>query len=342
MAMPQRRLGISTLQAADRLARALTGTRADDALLMQASNLQTNADLQVLARTLFKDDRSAYLTDAMVGRWLELDRLLAAPGAVEVKGQWDETLRRSMHEETSRFFRNVLLGEGTLEALLLAPYSYLDDNLAKLYELPATGGVAWARRELDPARRSGLLTQPAVLFANPHASNRGAWVTRAFLCLQVPEEPPGAVDLPSLPPGPMPSTYRQRLENAHDANPSCMACHRIIDPAGFAFEHYDPLGRWRDTDQGLPIDATGTLFDKMGRGIPTKFDGARSLGEQLARSCDVQACMVDVFMQQLLGGPLRATDQPSRLEVASAFAASGFNLHELIIAITGSTAFLAP
>jgi hypothetical protein len=338
-------LAISTVQAADRLSALLWDTRAGTALIDRAASLKTNADVKALAREMLKDTRSYAGFDALSRRWLGLEQAATFAGAPEAQGQLTAELRASMVLETGRFFRDLLYsGDGTLGTLLTASYTFADEGLAKLYDLPPVPPAQWIRVELDRTRRSGILTQASFLFLKPRTSARGRWVRDVLLCQRLPP-PPAGLDPPlERSAG---STYRQALEKRVASEASCSACHSISDPPGFAFEHYDPLGRWQDQDNGAAVDAHGKVDNLSGTlnipaGPELSFDGARGLAEQLVASCAVQRCVSQSFLEYALGGELRASDEASKDDVASAFAASGNDMRELLVAIAGSRSFLAP
>jgi hypothetical protein len=200
---------------------------------------------------------------------------------------------------------------------------------------------------LDTRQRSGILTQPGFLFRKPHMSTRGYWLRRVLLCDQLGSPPPGeSQEIRSRPAG---WSYRQAQE-ANVSSSSCAACHSLIDPAGGAFEHYDPLGRWRETDSGVAVDARGAIvhLDMPGvvltpdAAVNFSFDGAIELGSRLASSCYVHSCVAQRFLERALEGPLRSGELQSRDELARAFVASGLNLEELMVLTTGVGAFLGP
>jgi hypothetical protein len=225
--------------------------------------------------------------------------------------------------------------------LLTAPFTFADvQELSDFYGggvvVPADG---FPRITMDPRQqRSGILTQGLLLNAYPRASGRGNWIRGVFLCQDVPPPPESSSTL--LPTDP-PTTYRQRLERSVAAQPACVGCHTLTDPPGFALEHYDPQGTWRDNDSSLPIDTSGLLDHTSSPAVA--FDGPRSLAVGLMRSCVVAECVSRNFLEQALGGELRSAEERASLaELAGTFAASGFNLRDLLIAVTGSKAFLAP
>jgi hypothetical protein len=339
--LPVRALTIPTSQVAERLARLLFADRPDAALLARTESLRTSADVQALTRELFRDGRARGGVHALADSWLRLEDIRNYAGAAVVRNEITPELRTSMQEETRRFVEHLFFGsDGLLRTLLTAPFSFVDQRLATLYGIGAPANP-WSLVMLDPQQRSGMLSQVGVLFAHPRASSRGTWVRRAFLCQVVPA-PPDGLDEPNLS-QPVPNqTSRQRLEAATRSQAVCNGCHNLMDPPGYAFEHYDPLGRWRETENGVPVSSAGHLTD-LPQGGSYLFGGAPDLGQALAGDCSVQVCAVQTFLQQGLGGSLRmGDDDQSVRELWAAFAATGFDLRELLIAITGSEAFLSP
>jgi hypothetical protein len=338
--MPERPLAISPEQVAQRLARYLWNGPADPQLVSQAASLKTNLEVRRLAQAMFSDPRFAVGVDEIVRGWLGLQDATLFEGAEEIRGEISDGLRPMMVIETGTFMRDLFVaGDGRLATVLLAPYSFINDRLAALYGVPGAG-PGFQRVELPKEQRSGILTHASFLFMKPHASQRGSWLINKLLCSAVPPPP---ADFPSDPAESRPGeTARQALERS-TAQPACAACHRLVDPPGFAFEHYDALGRWRGQDNGQPVNATGIVENTMP--APLKFDGARQLGEQLLNSCDVQRCVsLGILARALLTlKPLEPIlDTATEDEVLGAFVASGLNLRELLAAIVSSRPFLAP
>jgi hypothetical protein len=336
-ALPVRPLAISSEQVADRLARFLRGDRADVGLVQQAAAATTSADVVALARKMVERGEAQVGIDALVNRWLELDEVRTATADAEVAVFANTELRTSMRQETVLFMNNLMATRATLADLFSAPYAFVDARLADLYGLPP-GSMGFNQVNTDPAQRFGLLTQASFLFSRPRASARGKWVRSKLLCQEVPP-PPELTNFPPVMPG-SGETYRAALQRSL-ANPACAACHALMDPVGFAFENYDPLGRYRTTDHGAPIDASGTIVSFTGN-QEIKFTGALELSRSLASSCDVQSCVAQVFLSQAVGGALRDSDQSSKAELAAAWAAAGFELRELLVLTTGTRSFLAP
>src|SRR5262249_33692495 len=160
--------------------------------------------------------------------------------------------------------------------LLSAPFTFVDERLAPLYGVAAPAGGGLARVELDPARRAGVLTQLGLLavHATPTRSSpiaRGLLVREQLPCDSLPHPPAGSAS--KLPPERAAATTRERFSQ-HAKDIACSGCHEDIDPIGFTFESYDPVGRWRTHENGHPIDDSGSV---EGADIEGSVHGAAEL-----------------------------------------------------------------
>jgi len=185
----------------------------------------------------------------------------------------------------------------------------------------------------DP-RRVGVFTDQGLLALRQGVDARGTWLLKTLMCQQIP--PPPLASHPPMLSIPPDQSRRQAMQSAM-SSPVCTACHSAIDPPGFALEHFDLMGNYRDFDNGLPVDSSGTLREGQ------MFSSIDDLAPQLAMSCDVALCFTRTMMNYaLVVGPGEA--QPYSDEtlntVATEFANSKFSLRALILAIVGSPAFL--
>jgi hypothetical protein len=320
---------------AARLSYLLRGSPPDGLLLQAAGSdqLRTKAQIETQARRLLADPRAHDVTRQFYVQLLGLGDLLTSQPRLGA-------LRPDLAvQETTRFVDEVIWGDaGNLKTLLTAPFSFVNDVLAQSYGIPGVSGSALQRATVPAGQRRGVLTQLSVLASTSpdltHPSARGALIARQLLCADVPSPPNVATHVQvAMQPG---ETRRQWLERV--AGPSaCRACHAQMDPIGFAFEHYDARGSWRDSDGGLSIDAHGAIA-----GIDTagSFDDALGLIDRLAGSRDVGNCHVGKWMESAYGRPLVASDACSRAGLEQAFASTGGNVRELMIGLTQSEAFL--
>jgi hypothetical protein len=284
---------VNAFEMASRLSYLIYRSMPDDVLFEAAEQgkLATAADVRREALRMLADPRGAALLDSFAGQWLDLDELAEHQVDPALYGTaFDPALAAAMRAETIAFLGEFLRQNLAVSQLLDARFTFVDGRLAKHYGL--TSGPAVTRVELDGKQRAGLLTQASVLTTTslPNRTSpvaRGAWVLSRLLCAPPPPPPP---DVPPLPEGEVqaPASGRALLE-AHRRDPGCAACHRLIDPIGLGLENYDAIGRWRDKDQGVAIDATGTLPDGA------QFEGAVQLGALLARDPRVSGCLARNF-----------------------------------------------
>jgi hypothetical protein len=331
--MPARPLVTPGPEMGRRLARLLWRSEPDGPLQMAATTLRTTADVAALARDMLQDSRSGVGLAALTKTWLRTDEALTVAARAGAGTAATPQLRASMVGETERFVQDLIVKGGSLTRLLTASDSFVDRALGDLYGIagPATG---FAQVMMNPAERSGVLTNAGTLFAHPFATHRGAFIRDALMCQPLPPPPP-TVNAPiAVPAG---QTYREALDKQLDS-PACMACHRLSDSLGFALEHYDVLGRYRATENGKPIDSSTTVQDLDNVAV----DGARELGEELAASCQVKTCTAHTFLAHALGRPVAEVDEAESIDALRAFAASNYDLKELLLATVQSNAFIKP
>jgi hypothetical protein len=323
---PYLRLG--PYEMASRLSYFLWASMPDPVLFAaaDAGRLETIDEIAAQARRMLASPKARAVVEDFYLQWLEIADLAAAgAGAPRLSPE----LAQSMVAETRAFVDEIVLGTGnaTLTDLLVAPWSYLDAPLAKLYGVAAPAGPGLQRVQLDPAQRAGIFTQASFLawHANGQDSSpdqRGRVVLAALLCLDLPSPPVALPDQQPLLPG---QTTRER-HMAEIAPPQCASCHGLMDPPGFAFEHYDGLGTYRTSESGKLVDASGAIDERLSSlSSALRFRDAIDLMSQLAKRPEVTACMVrqwyryavrrleldgegaalDALSDRLTGAPLR-------------------------------------
>jgi hypothetical protein len=240
-------------------------------------------------------------------------------------------------EESLRFVEDVTFdGAGTFRALLTEPSTWVNAPLAQFYGLPGVAGTEFRKVALDPTKRGGILTQAAFLRSHAHQNStdpvrRGLAVLRDLLCVEVPPPPPDVPPL-TLPVGPEPVTIRGKL-TVMTQDVQCRSCHDDINPLGFAFEHYDAVGKWQDTENGQAVDSSGVLVKTDAAGT---FADAIELLKRIADSDDAKACFVGHWLAQAYRRPAGPGDACAVEQVAQAFAANDGNLVELMVALAKS------
>ena len=335
---------ISEMELASRLSFFLWSSMPDELLLdaAEAGRLADPAELERQVLRMIADPRSRALTENVAGQWLQL-RNLADPSVRPgdpYSLAFDESLRQGFIRETEMFFESIVReNRGVLE-LLTADYTYLNERVALHYGIPNVQGSHFRRVEL-PAEspRRGILGHGSILTLTSHAIRtspvlRGKWILNNVLGTPPPDPPPNVPALVDRKTQAKTATMRERM-SAHRNNPACAACHAMIDPAGFALEHFDAIGRWRAVDESYnEIDASGVLPDG------TAFDGAAGLREALG---EVPTRFVRTFTEKLLtyalGRGVEYYDMPAVRRILRDTAADGYRMHALILGIVESDPF---
>lgn len=249
------------------------------------------------------------------------------------------TIPRLMQEEMDRYVEDVFRASGTYRALLTEPTTFVNQELAAFYGIDGVTGPDWQRVELDPSRYPGILTRGGLLAVlahpdQPSAVLRGKFIREQIFC-NPPPPPPCNADT-TLPPIDPNATARQKLEQKTSVEP-CSSCHSFLNPPGFAFDHFDQVGKWRADDHGLPIDTTGdlTLTDVDG-----SFTSHVDLLERLPDSPTAQRCMVTQWFHYAYGRGVTEADTCTQTDLQGLFAASDGDLRKLLIALTQTRTFL--
>lgn len=335
---------LSPFEQASRLASLLWASVPDDTLLEAANSgqLATPAQIQAQARRMLADPKAKPALAAFYDQWLGLDMLDSATKEAATYPKWNDELRDSMVQERRRFVEHVIWeDDARLETLLTARYSIINAPLADLYGV--TGGprdaATYAQVDLDPAQRAGVMTQAAMLaaFARPDDSSpvkRGKWVRVRMLCQDLPDPPANVPQLPAIQPG---VSNRERFA-MHTSNPGCASCHQLIDGLGFGLEHYDSVGAYRSTSQGVPVNAEGMV--NQTRDIDGAYTGGPQLANILAGSAEVRDCAPTQWMRYAMGRRESAEDACSLGALQKAFADSDGNLKELMVALTQTDTFM--
>jgi hypothetical protein len=293
--------------------------------------------LRAQAKRLLADPRAATVVGDFHVQWLNLERLPKLQKDTALYADW-EMLKPAIIEETTRFAAEVMKTDGgRLETLLAAPFSVVNGPLAAIYGAPA-GTADWHKVTLNPKERAGLLTQAAFLSSNgafdgSSPIRRGLAVRERIFCAEMPIPPPGVDNnVPALMPG---DTTRQRFDR-HRADPSCSACHELMDNLGYAFESYDGVGRYRTMERGKPVDDSGSV---VGTDVDGPFKGAAELAHKIAGSKQVQQCMSTQWFRYAFGRLEAKVDQCVLDSLAKTFASNDLRLTDLLLAIVESDAF---
>ncbi len=347
---------------ASRLSYFLWDTMPDEALLQAAESgeLASEAGLKEQIRRMLKDRRAMAALDQFLGEWLRFDRLRGALRDRRLFPEYSPELVNGMIEETTRLFRSVVWENRSFLEFFTAGYTFLNGDLARLYDLTAPG-EPWVKTAFPAGyARGGILGQATFLTltskpAETSPTERGLFIREHFLCQQIPPPPPGVnVTLPPVT-DEKPVTQRERLA-IHLSNQACAGCHTLVDPIGFGFEHFDAIGRFRQkerieihptadeiktrrktkpTEYLLDIEASG-----MVRGLKdSEFRTPAGLGRILASEPNCQKCVVTQLFRYAAGRMEEPRDQQAIEEAFRRFRDSQFRFQDLIMAIASSDGF---
>ncbi len=340
---PVRRL--SDLELASRLSFFLWSSIPDERLLALAERgaLSRPAVLAGQVTRMLADTRatSAFVDD-FAAQWLNLRRLSEVVVHPDVYPDFDDNLLHAFGQETRLFIADTLRDDRSVSDLLRADYTFVNERLARHYGIPGIYGTRFRRVSLpNPAQRGGLLAHGALLATTSYPDRtspvlRGKWLLDNIFGVSVPP-PPADVNttLPEIRPGTTPPTIRERLAQ-HRTNPVCASCHSVIDPPGFALEHFDAIGGWRTIDEsGQAVDATGTTVT----GAPVAgLAGLRAI--LLERPDQFPTTVTEKLLAYALGRRLEYSDRPAVRQIVRAAAARDYRWSALILGIVNSPTFL--
>ena len=331
---------------ASRLSYLFWGTMPDDALaaLADGGQIHTSDQVRDQAVRLLADPRSRDTVADFHSQWLQLSRyasnfLTKNPA---VYPSFPSTIGPTLQAEATAFVSSVVFDDkGSFEALLTAPYTFVNSDTAKLYGLTGNYTSAMQKVQLDPKQRSGYLTQIGFLASHAYQDgdspiHRGVFVQRQLLCTNIPPPPPG-VNATLPPVSDTLKTTRDRV-TAHTANAPCNGCHtNIINPAGFAFEHYDGVGAWRQQENNTPVDSSATLTID---GKDVSYTDAVDFVHKVAASQQARRCFVVNLMRYAYAHQETDADNPLIDALTTKVTDPAYTVQSLLIDLTQTRSFI--
>jgi hypothetical protein len=309
-----------------------------DATLMQAAAagaLHQPDQITAQANRLFDLPCARTTVQRFYAEWLELTAVPGLNPDPMAFPAWNAQVRDAMVREDQTFLDQMTWAEGaTLGDLFRADFTYADQGLGPIYGLPNLPTMP-AKVALPDTRR-GLLSHPSILALTSHATEtspilRGVYVLRNLLCLPI-GSPPQNVNI-TLPPYDPTLTTRERYEMRTEQS-FCATCHGEINPIGFGMENFDAIGRFRTTDNHLPVDSSGAV-PAIGIG---DFDGAAALGEAIADRPELELCFARKWLRFGLGRLESQLDETSLLGLVDLLR-NGGTLRQAMVGLTGTYAF---
>src|SRR5687767_11748505 len=349
---------------ASRLSYLLWNTMPDEALFQAAAKgeFSTVAGRERAARRLLENaPKGREALDQFFEEWLRFDRVVNAVKSGRFQPFTPE-LALAMAEETRTLLHHLVWNDRNFMEALTADYSFLTTELADMYGLPAPKEQFDMVKFPPDSKRAGILGQGTFLASTAGPTDtsptaRGIFIRERLLCQHVPPPPPGVITTLPDPLVDARPKGRRQLMVEHAENPTCASCHRLMDPIGFGFEHFDAIGQYREKElipvggrrgggggggRGGPppipldIDAQGEIA-----GLPnSNFSGAKQLGSILANSPVCQECVVRQMFRYSYGRLEASADEGTIDQLYERFKGSGFKLKSLLVALVESPEFL--
>ncbi|MFZ5831994.1 MAG: DUF1592 domain-containing protein [Planctomycetota bacterium] len=335
---------------AERLAFGLWDSLPDDALLRTASEdrLKTPEQVAREAERMLTDPRTKTKLRAFFHHWLDLERFAEISKDQQLYPGFDAALAADLRTSLDLSIDNVIWsGSSDFRELLVGESIFVNRRIAEFYKFafPAdhsAGDDDFSNVALDPARYAGLLTHPCLTSGLAYHSasspiHRGVFLARGVLGRML-KPPPIAVTPADEGTNPQ-WTTRQRVAQ-QTSPPACQTCHEMINPLGFALEHFDAAGRFREEEKQKPIDASGHYHTLSGE--TANFVGGRALAEFLATSEEVHRAFVEQVFHHLVKQPTAAYGPDTLENLRVKFTASGCNVQKLLVEIVRTTALKGP
>ena len=336
---PKTAYRVSDTELASRLSFFLWSSIPDEELLKLAidGKLHQPAVLERQTRRMLADPKARSLVTNFANQWLFLRELKNANPDVTIFPDFDDNLRQAFQRETELLFDSVIREDRSVLDLLDADYTFVNERLARHYGIPNIYGPDFRRVPVPNDARRGLLGHGSLqlVTSNPNRTSpvmRGKWILENLIGTAAPTPPP---DVPPLEEKPTATakSVRERIEQ-HRASPTCAGCHKIMDPIGLAMENFDAVGRWRTTDEGVAIDASGQLVDG------TPLNGPASLRKALLDRQDVfVASLAEKLMMYGVGRETKYYDMPTVRSVMRDAAKNRYRFSDLILGVVKSAPF---
>ena len=330
------RYRVADVDLASRLSFFLWGTPPDQELLALANKgaLSVPATLEKQTRRMLADPRAEALGSRFAAQWLRLQDVDKVHPDPNNYPNFDDNLAAAMRRETELFFNSLVREDRSVLDLYRANYTFVNDRLARHYGFPGVSGDEFRRVEYPDDTRRGLLGQGSVLVQTSLANRtspvlRGKWVMEVLMGTPPPPPPP---DIPTLEEtagakdGKM-LTTRERME-MHRANPTCTSCHRFMDPIGLALDNFDVTAKWRERENGMPLDTRGDFYDGTPVTRPAELTAAL-----LKRPVPLVRTFTENLMAYALGRRVEYFDQPAIRAIAKAAEANDYRMSSFILGV---------
>jgi hypothetical protein len=333
---------VSPHELASRLSYFLWASMPDDELarLADTGRLAEPTVLEAQAKRLLADERARSFIEDFTGQWLGTREVGASVAFTRstFKGVYTSDLADDLRAEPVQLMQHIVMGNRSLIELISADYAFLTQRIAQHYGIEGVEGREFRRVSITDGRRGGVMGLGAVHMITAHPDRtspvlRGAWVLETLLGTPVPPPPPDIPPLTVVAKQNKNASVREQL-STHRESESCRACHDVIDPIGFGLENYDLLGRWRDTENGKPIDASATMPSGE------TFNGPGELKQVLLeRKGEFARHITTKMLGYALGRSLEDRDDGTIENIVAELERADYRSRALIRAIVLSTPF---
>ena len=333
---------VADVDLASRLSFFIWGLPPDQQLIdaAQRKELATVAGLDKQARRMLADPRSDALAERFAAQWLRLQDVDKVHPDPNFYPNFDDNIANAMRTETTLFFENLLKEDRPILELLTADYTFVNEKLAKHYGISNVVGNEFRRVTYPDASRRGILGQGTMLVQSSLANRtspvlRGKWVMEVLMGTPPPPPPPNVPLLEAS--GEAKDgrllTTRERME-IHRKNATCNSCHRFMDPIGLSLDNFDVTGRWRERENGMPLDTNGDFYD--GTKITSPQDLVAAL---LKRPTPVVRNFTENLMAYGLGRRVEYFDEPTVRGIVRGAEANNYKISSFILGVVKSDAF---
>ena len=331
---------LSDIELASRLSFFLWSSIPDDELLKVAEqgNLKNPEVLDQQIRRMLTDKRSTTLVDNFAEQWLLLRNLPHTDKNLEMFPEFDENLRKDFQQETELFLGSIFREDRSILDMFRADYKYLNERLAKHYDIPDVYGNRFRRVSVTDENKQGLLAQGSILAITSYPNRtspvlRGKWVLENIMAAPPPPPPTVIPALKEEDDKGKVLSMREAIEK-HRANPVCAVCHNRMDPIGFGLENFNPIGQWREDDAGAPVDSSGMLPDG------SRFQGPAQLQKALlGQSRVIASAFTRKLLTYALGRDIAHYDMTAVRKIVDDAAASDYKFSLIVSGIVNSVPF---
>ena len=333
---------VADVDLASRMSFFLWGTPPDKELLSLAAagRLSDPLVLEKQTKRMLADSRSDALSTRFAAQWLRLQDIDKNHPDPNFYPNFDDNLAGMMRTETEDFFSSMVHEDRSLLDLYRADYTFLNERLAQHYGIPGVAGDHFRKVTYPDASRRGILGQGSMLVQTSFANRtspvlRGKWVMEVLLGTPPPPPPPNVPDISAT--GEVKEgrtlTTRERME-IHRANPTCNACHRMMDPIGLALDNFDVTGKWRVREFGNPLDTKGDFYD----GTPIT-SASELIAALMKRPDPLVRTFTENLMAYALGRRVEYFDQPAVRAIVRKAEADNYKMSSFILGVIRSDAF---